>query len=833
MTSYMMLAMKYFQQNRKRSLITVIGAMITVLVLYTGLNLAYSYLLHMREAEREKQDYEFVLLTEDRTEIEEILRDSRIKSAYVGSYYERRTETLYSNALYINTTNPYRMNATLNDLEEAYGIFGEYNETLASLYMQGYNGSFVVVIILFIILVCYIFAIFGVGIVRNAIQLSMLENIRDYGNLRCIGSSSYQLKRIVFLQGFIMEGIGIILGSVLGTIACVIIGVILNRLGIVNMYAGFHLLPFFVIVVVFMFDLFFIMGENVKLVTRMSPIAAIRGEYEIKAPKIKERKQNVLQPLIQKLFGIDGEYAFKNVLRNPRRFGRTIVTLIFGIAAFMVIISVAHSFVVMEKKKFEEYKYYQLYFENVLEKDETIEMVETSLPSVKVLAELSDLEEITDVKRMYSAESYVSSPEVVYSHMSEEFLATDTGQSVESLYAASQKEEPSPWILSMLQGVACYGYNEADIMRYQSVLVDGTLDVGPQGIILVNQTRTENSYEDVVTGIDMYEMVHVAYTDYKVGDTIELLDIGELHHRVDDSLKELDEEFYNAIWELERDSGDYGQTVKELADEYSEKKELLVEECKQQLAEEGFYKTYIIEGIVSEDVNLSSRFYMDEILRVIMPLDTYFELTGTNETEPTGMMFRVKGNSLGSRQLERMVLEINQTNMEADININGETVRLFDSSCDVSEYMNLLQEVKSISGILIGAFMVVLFILLMFALNTVNTTASNLYLRRKEFSQLRVIGVSKRRLMRMVMLEGIMEALIADVIGILFGTGLCYGLFKVLDIMMPLSRYEFYFPYGMAVAGVILSVLLLCGSIYFPLKRLGNDLADSLKAGET
>lgn len=833
MTSYVMLAVKYLQQNRRRSLITILGAMITVLVLYTGLNFAYSFLLYARQMEREKQDYEFVLLTEDEAEIEEILNDSRIKSAYVGPYYDGRMETLYSNALYINTNNPYRMNATLTDLEENYGISGEYNDNLATLYMQGYDGSFVAVMILFTILVCYIFAIFGVGIVRNAIQLSMLENIRDYGNLRCIGSSNRHLKRIVFLQGLIMEGMGILLGSVFGTIASVIISVVLKRMGIVEMNAGFHLLPFLMIAVIFIFDLFFIMRENVRLVTRISPVAAIRGEYEIKMPKIEKRRRNVLQILFQKLFGVDGDYAVKNVLRNPRRFTRTVATLIFGIVAFMGIISAAHSFVVMEKKKFEEYKYYQLYFENVLEKDETIEMVESSLPSVEVLTELSNLEDITDVKRMYSAKSYVSSPEAIYSHMSEEFLETYTGKAIERLYGASQTEEASPLLLSTLKGVVCYGYNEEDIMNYQSVLVDGTLEVSPQGVILVNQTRTENSYEDIVTGIDMYETVHVAYTDYNVGDTIELLDIGELHRRVDGPLKELGEEYDNALRELKQNSGYNVQEVKALEDEYFDKKESLVMECEQQLAEEGFYKAYTIEGIVSEDVNLSACSYTDEMLRVIMPLDTYFDLTGTDESEPTGMMFRVKGIFFHSKQLERIVSEITQTDMESDMSINGEVTSLSDSVCNVSDYMDLLQEIKLISGVLLGGGLVVLFILLMFALNTVNTTASNLYLRRKEFAQLRVIGVSKRHLMRMVMLEGIIEALIADVIGILLGTGLCYGLFKILDMMIPNYRYEFYFPYGMAAIGVILSVLLLCGSIYVPLSRLGNDLADGLRAGET
>lgn len=832
MTSYIMLAVKYLQQNRRRSLITVLGAAAAVMVLYTGLNLAYSVLLHSRVVEREKQDYEFVLFTEDEAEVEEILKDSRIKSAYVGPYYESHTETTYSNALYINTENPYRMNATFTDFLETYGISGEYNDTLASLYMQGHDGSFVAVIILFTILICYIFAIFGVGIVRNAIQLSMLENIRDYGNLRCIGASNGHLKRIVFMQGFIIEGIGIILGSIFGTIVSMIISVVLRRTEIVDMRAGFHLLPFLMIIVVFIFDLFFIMRENVRLVTRLSPLAAIRGEYEIKTPKIKKNRRNALQILIQKLFGIDGDYALKNVRRNPRRFRRTVATLIFGIAAFMGIISAAHSFVVMEKKKFEDYKYYQLYFENVLEPNETIEMVESSLPSVDELTELSELEDITDVKRMYSAKSYVSSSDVVCSHMSVEFLKTYTGQAVERLYEASQAEDASPLILSILRGVTCYGYTEEDLMDYQSVLVDGTLDVSPQGVILVNQTRTENSYEDVVTGIDMYETVQVAYTDYKVGDTIELLDIGELHRRVDDSLKELEEEFYNDLLELEQSPEYNVQSVSNLEDEYSEKREALIAECEKQLEEEGFYKTYVIEGIVSEDINLSAHTFTDEILRVIMPLDTYFDLTGTDESEPTGMMFHVKGIFLHSRRLERIVSQINQTDMEANLDISGREINDTYSVCNVSDYTDLLAEIRAISRILIGAFMVVLFILLMFALNTVNTSASNLYLRRREFAQLRVIGVSKRRLMRTVMLEGIIETLIADGIGILLGTGLCYGLFKILDMMIPNYRYDFYFPYGIATVCIILSLLLLCGSIYFPLKRLGNDLADGLRTGD-
>lgn len=45
MGDYKKLAVKYLKANRARSIITIIGVAITVMVLYGGLNLAYSICL--------------------------------------------------------------------------------------------------------------------------------------------------------------------------------------------------------------------------------------------------------------------------------------------------------------------------------------------------------------------------------------------------------------------------------------------------------------------------------------------------------------------------------------------------------------------------------------------------------------------------------------------------------------------------------------------------------------------------------------------------------------------------------------------------------------------
>lgn len=834
MKDYWMLGMKYIKQNRQRTIITILGVTVTVLLLYAGLNLAYSYLLSEREAERSKQDYEFVLFTETEQDIENILADSRIKTAYVGSYYDwsnQREERLYEKATYVNTNNPYQMNRIFSDLTETYGISGEYNRYLASLYLQGYDGSYAAVVILSVLLVCYIFAIFGVGIVRTSLQLSMIENIRDYANLRCIGSSKRQLQYIVFLQGLILEGIGILAGGVIGTVLSMVIAAILKRQQVVDMNAGFHVLPFFVLVFVFLSDLYFLKGENVRLVTNMSPVEAIRGKYEIQVPGKNPAGTGWFLALFRRMFGIEGEYACKNVLRNPRRFRQTIAVVIFGMIVFMMLASVVRSIMKWNRDQIAEYKYYQLYVVNKYDEDETLEMVQAGLPSTDILAELSKMNGVTDARRVYAAEAYLPSAEVLYQHMTEEFLNTATGSSWRTNYENLSNEDPDRKYTFMRE-VGCYGYNEADLERYQSVLVDGTLDVSPEGVVLVNQVWTENIYTDIATGMESRETVQVPYTDYKVGDRIDLLDVAELHRRIDDSLEQLDAELHQAVHEMEdAESGISGTQRTLLVSDYYKKQRTIIRECERQMEEEGCYKTYTIEGIVSEDVNLTQNFY-GERLRLLMPLDNYFELTGTNEAQPTGMMYHVDRRDTYLSQMEQLMMQLDEeAYMKFRVKVDGIEQVLIPSDCRISSYVNCLSEITEIKNWIAGVFILVLFILTICALNIINTTASNLYLRRNEFAQIRAIGVTKKGIMWIAVLEGVVEVLIADVIGIVAGAGVSYGIYRLLDLLVT-EHIQFYFPYGMTVTGVLLSVLLLCGSIYFTIRRQGNSLAADLMTVE-
>lgn len=124
MGDYKKLAVKYLKANRARSIITIIGVAITVMVLYGGLNFAYSYLLNAREETRQEKDYEFVLMTESKAQAEQIAADSQIEKAYIGKYeytdwqVDEQTgsstpvKTLYRNAVYATGDSPFHMEKT-------------------------------------------------------------------------------------------------------------------------------------------------------------------------------------------------------------------------------------------------------------------------------------------------------------------------------------------------------------------------------------------------------------------------------------------------------------------------------------------------------------------------------------------------------------------------------------------------------------------------------------------------------------------------------------------------------------------------------------------------
>ena len=833
MKDYKLLAIRYLKQNRQRSVITIIGTAVTVMLLYGFLNVAWGYLLQTREELRASQDYEMVLYTETQEQVESILADDLVKSAYIGQYYAYKAGEgqMYNDTLYVNTVNPYQIDSIFERLCAKYGVNGVIHNELAWTYLQGSDGSLVVVIIYFSILAAFIFAIIGVGMVRNSIQMNMFENIRDYGNLRCIGSSKGELKVIIYLQGMVLEVIGILLGTLAGTIITSILSVYLASINLIKFKGGFHLLPLLLVTATFLIDLYFAMGENAKLVTRMTPVAAIRGEYRIRKERIRLHEKNPFRLLANKVLGVDGDYAFKNLMRSPGRFFRTIGAMVFGIAAAMGIITFAGTIYNMERQELGKHGYYQMFVNNRLDLMETIEGVEASFPPEEALQELSDIPEFTEVKRSYSALGLCTDAGTLAKHYSEDFRNSYQGkryleecERLQDRLEADDREEKSISYSMEAMEFVCYGYDEEDLNRCQSVLMDGTTQLSDHGILIVNQVRVADpiEQEDGAIFFDDSNGYDVAFTDFHVGDTIEIVDIGEFHKRLREPLAEMNDVYGTRYQEaIEENSDGWNQEADQIRREFIGQAGWLMVDIWKELVAEGAYKTYTVEGIIEEDVNYKNdyEFLNGESLTVLMSKDCFFDLTGLTAEQPTGINYhlaKIPARNMNMFSFDDM----------AGMDTYSYQDKLLSSTADISWVAGMVQLFQSIQRDLIIVSMIAGFFVMVAVINTINATASNLHMRRREFAQLRVIGVSKLHLIKMVMLEGIITSVIGSVIGVILGGVLCYAIMVTLELLLGM---KYYFPVIAAILAVLVAVLVTCGSIYFPIQKLGNDLADDLK----
>ena len=70
---------------------------------------------------------------------------------------------------------------------------------------------------------------------------------------------------------------------------------------------------------------------------------------------------------------------------------------------------------------------------------------------------------------------------------------------------------------------------------------------------------------------------------------------------------------------------------------------------------------------------------------------------------------------------------------------------------------------------------------------------------------------------------------LADVIGIVTGTAIYFGEYSFLKLVIPMR----FTPSVLAIAaGILLSVILVFGSIYLPLRKLPKSMAEDLTLEE-
>lgn len=208
-----------------------------------------------------------------------------------------------------------------------------YNSSLLALYgvsqysnmLEGISG--ILMIILGLVSVGCIIVIY------NSFAISVMERKKQFGLFSSIGATKKQLRKTVLFEAFIIGIIGIPLGLLGGFLGIATVIKIMNYLIGSELTFKLAAYPLFIIIPIIFMIVTILVSAFIpaRRASKITPIEAIRlnDDIKIKSKKLKTNK------LVQKLFGIEGELALKNIKRNKKKYRITIISLFISIVMFV------------------------------------------------------------------------------------------------------------------------------------------------------------------------------------------------------------------------------------------------------------------------------------------------------------------------------------------------------------------------------------------------------------------------------------------------------------------------------------------------------------------
>lgn len=366
------LTLQNLRENRRRTIVTVIGVMLSSALILAVVGMVTSFQKMMLNfAIAETGEYMEVFDEVPASAIEYVTKNQHVKSHFFSapvsaekigedameSYqeyptqpYERSDYEVISELpsgsekqkynVYVNYDNP-RDYKTIHDqiLATLYDATGEkINLRVNSNLLRAYgvmSDQALSTIYWLAAIIISIIVITSVFVIRNSFSISATERSRQFGMLASIGATPRQIRHSVLFEGFVIGLISIPLGLILGAIAVAILVVIVNALmqGMIVGSLEFSLpLWIFPVVIALSFITVFLSSlAPATRTSRMPAIEAIRGSHDI---KIKAKKLRTPK-LVNQVFGIGGVIAAKNLKRSKKKYRTTVISIVLSVATFV------------------------------------------------------------------------------------------------------------------------------------------------------------------------------------------------------------------------------------------------------------------------------------------------------------------------------------------------------------------------------------------------------------------------------------------------------------------------------------------------------------------
>ena len=810
---YFMLVLRYRKKHLLETIYSLLAITISVILCYCSITVGFTLMNYGYEAvmieqhgcEMEMDGFPVGAASidgEDEWKPEDYRRMKKkldalpeVRETYLKKGYSEYTDDdgndkkeLYYQ-LYVGAKDTSDLNGCAKQIEKDTGYAVRVNSEIATHLGQGTEedsmarsaGNAIVAMI------GALFASFVMLVIRNTMMLPVLERMKEYGVLRCVGMSKRQLSFMLAVEGVLLTLLSTVLGTAIGFALLRSCQGWINDCLMLRVPVRFHFYPLAVL-----YSCLLCIGVTLLALMEPARQAGNRsvqetlrgGVYGIRTGSGKKKSgRHTISHLFGRIFGVEWEYAARNMTRNP---GNQIYMFI-GLFISMVLFSVVFSSVETT------YSTYENSMQGThVEYTEAIEITgDCSVAEKKKICQ--DVSKLKGVKK-----TGLYSPGIL--HM------PDYGQKKHFKNA----EDADSWY----SYVTAIGYDRDHLDGLKGQIVSGAIDydkmVKENGIVLCDYKYNPKDEDGNVVRED------VRLTDYKVGDTFPVL-TNEAGNRVAGQLRMIsgklgkEPTLSDNAW-LNKKSREYRKYEKNL-ERYWKKAGKLIEKngyplqkykkmikawgndyvvgiynmkmtLEQIKVDRGNVVRLPIQAIIMEDT-YNSAYLTEQWLQGgnsvgVLMADKTYDLYSTGKSSyfsmnSTGDGVVFVGIERDIRQagkdLAAYIKELNNKSIDkkyvlvSDANGSGDLDWYQEDKGNTNREMELLEK----GGAGIGAF--ILFVCL---LQIFNVTAAGMTMRREEFYLLSVAGMSKGQMRKMLILEKAITCFFGILTGVCAGYGLSY-----------------------------------------------------------
>lgn len=180
---------------------------------------------------------------------------------------------------------------------------------------------------------CMLIILTGYLIIYNIFQIYVIKDIRSYGLLKTIGTTSKQIKKLIRNQAFLLSFIGIPLGLIIGfVIGNILLPVIMSTLTFKTAYISFNPIIFIGATLFSLITVYISCKKPGKIAASVSPVEAT------KYTEVSMKNKNNIKK------SIDGTKIYKMALYNIQRNKKKTIIVIISMSLSLILLNSIYTF---------------------------------------------------------------------------------------------------------------------------------------------------------------------------------------------------------------------------------------------------------------------------------------------------------------------------------------------------------------------------------------------------------------------------------------------------------------------------------------------------------